>query len=189
MRTVCGGSVIVLNCRFTNNVAGAPDCTNGSGAAIYAEGIQACILDPEIGTSADVTLYNCRFDNNIVYGGHAIAADFGEIMGSGGAITCVTTMNVTNCLFHDNSVPGVDSGVAGCDALGGRGGAIYLGPSDSSFLQLRNCTFANNAALGIYEDETEMEHAGLGQGGAIFADDTVFAVNCILWDNTETNDE
>jgi hypothetical protein len=168
---ICGYATI-LNCTFTENLAGRGNCNDplsGSGGAVVLE-ITAC--STQEGGDGVTLIENCTFHSNMAY---SVANYYNK--GGGGAlgIAPLASARVVNCLFYDNEAIGV------CDNGGGRGGAIHN--VNGASLELINCTFADNHAYGEYVD---INHPG-GVGGALYCsnDYGTAVTNCVFWGNAE----
>ncbi|MFH1377416.1 MAG: choice-of-anchor Q domain-containing protein [Planctomycetota bacterium] len=151
------GSFNCVNLSFTNNVA------SGNGGAIR-------LSDSDV----DLTLTNCRFDNNEASDGGAIYHSAGDMTGlnlsfsgnialnNGGAIALggAVAFSVENALFYDNDA----------NASTGRGGAIYNASSGS--VAIVNATVSDN---------------GANRGGGVFnAGAALSLINCVFWSNDST---
>ena len=112
---VVGSTVVLENCSINNNVVSS---FNGGGLRVE-------------GTTANVTVNKCTFDDNSSQAGGAICVVAG-------------TLNVNNSCFNANIAAG-NSNIDG-------GGAIFIQPGGTTNVNLSNCSFANNSASNASAD-------------------------------------
>jgi hypothetical protein len=160
------GQALVANCEFLRNrlqlVNEQLSSRSGEGGGLFA---------------TDITMTNCRFRENVIYG----LPD-----GSGGAGAFVASSQeetplIANCSFVLNKV--LTPGVVDPDPAGSAGG-LLLGPAavhDENFV-LRDCTFSKNEAKFC---------GGLFLNAAVEACNAPSipskAVNCIFYYNTDAS--
>jgi len=168
-------SAVVTNCIFTGNSA-------EQGGAIH------------IGINSNASFTGCTFTENEAYNTYITGH-----WGVGGAISTISSLAITNCIFTDNLAARwggafADDGksciITNCIFTGNRsknerkppawsdkgtGGAIYNNNS-TSLGTITNCTFADNTA-GV-------------EGGAIsnYGGAHPTLINCIVWGNTAPTD-
>lgn len=112
---VVGSTVVLENCSINNNVV-----TSFNGGGLRVEG-----------TTANVTVNKCTFDDNSSQAG-------------GGICVVAGTLNVNNSCFNANIAEG-NSNIDG-------GGAIFIQPGGVTNVNISNCSFTNNTASNASAD-------------------------------------
>ena len=160
--------VVVRNCRFENNYAGA----NGQGGGLW------------IGPSG--TVENCMFSRNRADVGGGLFASNGLALagctftgnwtstGSGGGVFATGDAGVTHCGFFSNQAGGGTSS---------QGGGAFCSWTTNAAIWIRNCRFEGNASKahggavsirrgGTVEDSVFLDNTATNWGGAAHLDDT-----------------
>ncbi|WP_445715657.1 T9SS type A sorting domain-containing protein [Flavobacterium sp.] len=112
---IVGSTVVLDNCSINNNVV-----TSFNGGGVRVEG-----------TTADVTINRCTFDDNSSQAGGAICVVAG-------------TLNINNSCFNTNIAEG-NSNIDG-------GGAIFIQPGALTNVNISNCSFTGNSAINASAD-------------------------------------
>ena len=112
---IVGSTVVLDNCSINNNVV-----TSFNGGGVRVEG-----------TTADVTINRCTFDDNSSQAGGAICVVAG-------------TLNINNSCFNTNIAEG-NSNIDG-------GGAIFIQPGALTNVNISNCSFIGNSAINASAD-------------------------------------
>lgn len=112
---IVGSTVVLNNCSINNNVVSS---FNGGGVRVE-------------GSTANVTINKCTFDDNSSQAGGAICVVAGSL-------------NVNNSCFNSNIAEG-NSNIDG-------GGAIFIQPGALTNVNLSNCSFYDNRATNASAD-------------------------------------
>ena len=164
--------VVVRNCRFENNHAGA----NGQGGGLWlgpSGTVEDCVFSlnrADVGgglfASNGLALAGCTFSGNWTSAG------------SGGGVFATGNASATNCGFFSNQA---GSGTSS------QGGGAFCSWTTNAAVWIRNCRFENNASKaqggavtlrrgGTVEDSVFLANAATNEGGAAYFDDT----NCCI---------
>ena len=155
--------LVVRNCEFSNNRAGA-------GGAIYSNG--------------SLEIFSCNFVQNAAKH-RSETMDDGtpvECFGNGGAVYCTYSLGAINTMFANNEAGFKDEpdDVPTLSVYGSRGGAIYFGANEKyGHMNLLNCDVVRNQAPSypaifcLYPN----------RGGTTPAENPHKIVNTIFWGN------
>jgi len=197
------GTLTALNCRFTNNVArgGAgqtPGSTSSGGGGGGGAGLGGAIFSD----GAGLTLTNCAFTGNCVFGGNGgngvgntgnwcVGGNGGGPNGGGGGAGGVSG---TNGLYGGGGGGGSSTGwigygggAGGFGGGGGGGGALYYATTGNGGPGGAGGTSAGVGAMGS-KLGSGGGGGGAGLGGAVFAETgAIDVVNCTFTANLATN--
>jgi hypothetical protein len=200
------GTLRVVDSIVSNNRAEGATGEGGVGGGIVNAG--------------DLVLERCTFRGNGAVGGPGQAGALGTgapgtpgQYGQGGALYNFKTASIRDCLFLDNTATGGAGGNGanprrigigleiGCDGPRGAGGDGGLGEGgaifywsqtpDAAFLNMTNCTFSGNRAIGgnggfggfCLAQSGEPGKPGQGRGGAVAARYFYQLVHCTVAEN------